>query len=640
MCGIAGTIRWDGQPVERDRLTVACASLRHRGPDDSDTWVSQAREVGLGAVRLAVLDPSPAGRQPMHDPSRRFHLAYNGELYNFREIRQALIQEGVTFRTETDTEVILAAISRWGPESLLRFDGMWALAFYDSLERCGFLARDFFGIKPLVYAEVGECLHFASELDALRELTSVDGEIDQHALREHLQYGFIAAPRTIFRQARRLPPGFVLEFDHRGAKVPRRYFDPVSNRRTDIAEDYGDARAAVRQLITESVIRRRVSDVPIGAFLSGGLDSSIVAWHLAKSVGRPIATFCIGYADGAAYDESPAARSIARWIGTNHHEIMLSHGEVLAAIPPLLDHLGEPVGDSSIIPTSMVSRFAREHVTVALSGDAGDELFGGYWRYTAHAALEAWQRWPGWIRRGLIEPIMRRGGTSRSSAWQNRARQLHKLLRGAGKGWLDRHLQWSRIMSPEAERVFSNGVAAGDLDAEIAESVAPIVAPMPREDPLNAIFALDLQHQLPSDMLQKVDLASMMHSLEVRVPFLDDRLVALALGLPSGWKVRGGLRKQILIDAYRGHLPDEVLDRPKRGFEVPVGEYLRGPLREMFESVVTRETVESLGVVDHAGVQRVYGDHLGRRGDHAELLWALLSLCWWRSRKLGRQRAS
>lgn len=634
MCGIAGTVRWDGRPVEAARLLRACESLRHRGPDDAGHWVGPASDsIGFAAVRLAVLDPSPAGRQPLQDETCRYTLVYNGELYNFRELRRELALQGASFRTETDTEVVLAALARWGPNALRRFDGMWALAFYDALDGRGFLARDFFGIKPLLYSSGDSSLHFASEPDALTILGGFDTAVDETAVGQLLRYGYIAAPRTICRGARRLPPGSLLEFDRAARHPPRRYVDLFTSAGESSTTDYTKAGKTIRRMLADSVARRRVSDVPVGALLSGGIDSAIVALHLAQSVGRPISTFCLGYDDAAAFDESTAARRTAKWLGTEHFEVRVSRKEVLEAIPKILDHLGEPVGDSSILPTAMISQFARQHVTVALSGDGSDELFGGYWRYTAHDAWRAYQQWPKWLRQGVLEPLARRAGSSRSSGTSNRLRQFRKLIRTSSADTLDRHWAWSRILSPDAEGIFNDASVLSATDASVAQAAEECSAVGPSGDPLNAILRLDVQLSLPSDMLQKVDLASMMHSLEVRIPFLDEQLVRFTSSLPSSWKVHRGLRKRILVDAYRGHLPHEILDRPKRGFEVPVGEYLRGSLRELFESVVTRSVVGEFGTLSFDGVQAVLNDHLARRGNHADVLWSLLSLCWWRRKR-------
>lgn len=632
MCGIAGIVGFAATPVDASALRRACAAQRHRGPDHAGIWIDGPVQasVGLAATRLAVQDPSAAGHQPFHHASGRYHLVFNGELYNFRELRRELTDSGERFLTDGDTEVVLAACIRWGPDAFSHFNGMWALAFYDSETREGFLSRDRFGVKPLLYAHTDRALTFASELQALTILGEFDRDINSDALLQLVQFGYIAHPDTIYAGARRLAPGHFLRFDARTAHAPTRYFDPLADLNGEACVDYTEACGRVRRTLADAVVARRVSDVPIGTFLSGGLDSSIVTYHLAAAMGRPVDTFAVGYADQRTYNEAPFARLVAHRLGTEHHELILTQRDVLEAIPQILDHLGEPVGDSSIIPTALVSQFARRAVTVALSGDGGDEIFGGYWRYLGHESLGAYRRIPAVLRRGLVEPTLRRLAASKSSTAGNRIRQLRKLLRAEDDDSMARHVAWSRILAPEAEDIFPDRRSAAHCANRVEQAMRVMTAGLSEADGLNRILAGDLQYSLPADMLHKVDLASMMHSLEVRVPFLDPRVVRLGLSLPGCFKIDRGMRKRILIDAYRGRLPDEVLDRPKQGFEVPIGELLRGPLRELFRATVSRDVIESFGLLSYPGVERIYEEHLARRGEHADVLFALLSLCWWR----------
>jgi len=634
MCGICGVVHFTDEPVASDLIERCCRALRHRGPDHTGMWFDRTGDglsarVGLGAARLAVLDPTPAGHQPMHRQADRFHLVFNGEIYNFCEIRGELARAGESFVTHGDTEVVLAACARWGVKALSRFNGMWALAFYDSLTRSGFLSRDPFGIKPLFYTVDAAGLCFASELSALTQADDFDRGIDRDALLQHLQFGYIAHPATIYREARRLPPGHYLDFTASAASDPVRYYElPLSTGDGDIL-DYSEVCARLRGVLGDAVVSQRVADVPIGVFLSGGLDSSITVAHLSEATGQQVQTFCVGYADERSYDETPFARIVADRFGTRHHELIVTEGDVLEAIPLLLDHLGEPVGDSSIIPTALLSRFARRSVTVALSGDGGDELFGGYWRYLGHNALAAYDRLPQLIRRLIAEPILGALSASKSSGLGNRVRQFRKLLQARNCDSIARHIVWSRILSPEAESILTDRAEAAACERATIELARRLTSRVVGAEWLNRILAFDLQHQLPADMLQKVDLASMMHSLEVRVPFLDPAVVAQALAMPSAFKIERGQRKRILVDAYRGHLPDSILDRSKKGFEVPFGEFLRGSLAPMFLDTVTRNAVESLGMLSYEGVQELYREHCDRRAEHADLLFAVLSLCWW-----------
>lgn len=653
MCGICGIVRFDGRPVAASAVERTCATLRHRGPDYTGVWGEPGQSIAFGATRLKVLDPSPKADQPLHSDTGRYHLVYNGEIYNFRELRQELIAAGERFVTDGDTEVVLAACIRWGVETFTRFNGMWALAFYDSQERNGFLSRDRFGVKPLFYVADDKALRFASELRAMTALDDWDRSVNPHAVVSHLQFGYIAHPDTIYQAARRLPPGHYLSFGPGGAQSPVRFYEPHPNPQsltvrpetpslyplpqggrgvlgsTPNPTDYGEACVRLRRRLADAVVCRKVSDVPIGAFLSGGLDSTIIVSHLAEAIGRPVCTFSVGYAGQHTYNETEYARIAAQRFGTDHHELVLTERNVLYAIPTILDHLSEPVGDSSIIPTALLSQFARRYVTVALSGDGGDELFGGYWRYLGHEALVSYRRIPAFIRRMVIEPLMSGLASSKTSSLGNRVRQFRKLLRAGGGDPLERHVAWSRILSPEAESLLLDRGDVLACDHRAVETARRMTAALNPSDSLNAILAFDLQHQLPADMLQKVDLASMMHSLEVRVPFLDPAVVEWSMAMPGSFKIDRGRRKRILIDAYRGHLPDVVLDRPKQGFEVPIGEFFRGPLRELFFDTVTPQAVESFGLLSYPAIETIYRDHAARRADHADLLFALLSLCWW-----------
>ena len=636
MCGIAGIIRFDGQPADRDAVDRACLALRHRGPDHQSTWQNQSQgaTVALGATRLAVLDPTPRASQPMHR-GERYHLVFNGEVYNYRAIRDELEKQGERFTTDGDTEVVAQALATWGIDALNRFNGMWALAFFDSVSGEGLLARDRFGIKPLYFVNDAIGLRFSSEMKALRIVADSQGDIDQDALVHLLQFGYVPDPATILQRCRRLEPGHYLRFTQTSAELPNRYYGKPSTALTaEAPPSYSDARSLLRRRIADAVTARRVSDVPIGAFLSGGLDSTIIVAELARASGRPIKTFSVGFAGHRSYDETRFARIAAQRFNTDHHEIVLTQQDIIDTIPQLLDHLGEPVGDSSIIPTSLVSAFARQNVTVALSGDGGDELFGGYWRYLGHSALATYRRLPAVLRKSIIEPVIQRMQSARSSTLRNRVRQLSKLVRAdaPNAGTDDAaacHVAWSRILGPQAASVFDDPTTADRCTARMIEAIHAMNGEgLPTGD-LARILAFDVRYQLPADMLQKVDLASMMHSLEVRVPFLDHRVVEFAESLPIAYKVDRGMGKRILIDAYRGEIPDAILDRPKQGFEVPVGELLRGPLRELFCDTVTRDAVESFGPLSYDGVMAVYEQHRTRQEDHADVLFALLSLCWW-----------
>lgn len=630
MCGIAGIIDFRGRAVDRQVLNRMELALSHRGPDDQGQWVHESPgfSVGLAHTRLAVIDPTPEGHQPMVTPDGRWAICYNGELYNYRELREQL--SGL-FHTTCDTEVALRACITWGPDALQRFDAMWAMAIVDTGDRRGHLSRDPFGIKPLYYAIHDGRLIFASELRALRCHPDLPREVDSDALLDYLNLGFVPHPRTLFRGILKLSPGHRLCFTADGVRAPERFYAlPVPPRHP---LPYSEACERVRVTIENAVDQQCVSDVPLGAFLSGGLDSAVVVAAMTRVGHRPVRTFSIGYPDHPRYDETEHARHVAGHLGAEHHEFALTFGDVLAAIEPMLDHLGEPFADSSLLPTSLVSRHAREHVTVALSGDGGDEVFGGYWRYLGHHYLEQYRRWPSLVRKGFVEPLLRLAPSARTTRRLDRLRQVRKLLRGDREDPMARHIAWARFTSDavadelvghERARSGFTGLVRQYREAAVALRPAPSLPPG-----LEEILLADLAVSLPGDMLHKVDTASMFHGLEVRVPLLAADVVQYVTSLPLGYRIRGTITKQILRDAFKDVLPPSVLTRRKMGFEVPVGEFLRNELRSMFMDTVTPAALARYGL-DHAIAERLYREHAGRHADHTELLWALLVLCWYR----------
>jgi asparagine synthase (glutamine-hydrolysing) len=443
MCGIAGIIDFRGRDIAEGLLWGLCQSLAHRGPDDAGIWRHRACgfSVGLAHSRLAVIDPSPEAHQPMTDPTGRRAITYNGELYNYRQLREKL---RAAFRTASDSEVALYACLAWGPAAVERFDAMWALAFVDTVENTGYLSRDPFGIKPLYYVYHDDRLLFASELSALGCIPDLPTDIDPDALACYLNLGYVPHPRTIYRRVRKLPPGHQLRFDASGPQEPQRFHRLAAPPETPLP--YPDAVGELRQRIESAVIGQRIADVPLGAFLSGGLDSSIVVACLSRGSDAPVKTFSIGYADHPRYDETDYARMVARHLDTEHHAFRLSFKDILETVEPMLDHLGEPFADSSLLPTALVSKCTRQHVTVALSGDGGDELFGGYWRYLGHHYLSRYRRLPAFLRKVFIEPVLGRLPAARSTRWLDRLRQARKLVRGDLPDPINRHLAWARYM--------------------------------------------------------------------------------------------------------------------------------------------------------------------------------------------------
>jgi asparagine synthase (glutamine-hydrolysing) len=630
MCGIAGIIDFQARAISESLLQDLCAAMGHRGPDDRGTWKHHDAEwsVGFAHTRLAVLDVRPDARQPMTLPNKQQAIVFNGEIYNHRELRDQL--DG-PFHTQCDTEVLLHAASRYGPEVSRRLDGMWAFGFVDADNHQGYLSRDPMGIKPLYYTIQNGRLAFASELGVLAAIPEIQCQIDPQAVALYLTLTCIPHPWTIYRNIYKLPPGHTLTFNASGCSESTRYLHldhaqpPVS--------DYREATSQLRQRIEQSVRSQMIADVPLGAFLSGGLDSSIVAGCLSQSSNRKVKTFSIGYTGQQSYDETQYAQMVANHLDTEHHTFQLSFEDILAEVEPMITHLSEPFGDSSLLPTSVVSRKTREHVTVALSGDGADELFGGYWRYLGHRYLEKYRRIPGLIRRGLIEPALRLLPSARTSQRLNRLRQLRKLLRGDLPAAMDRHLAWAQLTDPAAVRRLIGNDASEAVQQTISRLYhgAPDAwfeqEPSPLGD-LNRILLADMAVGLPADMLHKVDTASMAHSLEVRVPMLSWPVVDFVARLPESWKIQGTTTKRILRDAFGDMLPEAVVSRSKMGFEVPIGEFLRDELRDFFHDVVQPNTLTALGL-DSNAASTLYDEHAKRKSDHSELLWSLFVLCQW-----------
>jgi asparagine synthase (glutamine-hydrolysing) len=612
--------------------------LRHRGPDGSGVWSEPACGVALGHTRLKVIDLTPAAGQPMIAPIRAatvrvqssqdsIALIYNGEIYNFAALREELIRDGASFSSTGDTAVLFE-LCRRDPDLgfLPRLNGMFAFALWDGGDKTLSLVRDRTGVKPLLYAEVDGGIVFGSEMRALRPaLTTLS--IDPHAVMQLLTLGFILAPRTIFREVWRLEPGHLLRWRDGRVEVRRWRPDPPP----PVMCDFEEARQRLRETVRAAVVERLMADVPVGVFLSGGIDSSIVTAMAAQHGAGTIRTFSIGFPGEPAFDESPYARAVAERYATDHTEIPLSLDDVRAVIPDVLDHLSEPFADSSALPTWAVSRLARQHVTVALSGDGADELFAGYRRYLAARLYKrfAWLAYTPLYSpmRGLIERLPVRRETRLGS----KISQLKRAIRSIDRSRPRRYAQWMRITDDAALRRL--------VHLDIAPTVARIENDLwqhrgePRDsDDLNAHLHTEWTTSLPDDMLTKVDLMSMAHGLEVRSPFLDFRVVDLVSPWPSDWKLHGWRKKHLLIETFRDDLPTMLHDRPKQGFEVPVGPWLRGQLYSMARELIEEDAAFCGPMLSREGAISLIEQHRDGRADHTSTLWSLVALLSWRRR--------
>lgn len=599
------------------------ASLHHRGPDDQGVGLWDADgpadgtgpvgRIGLAQKRLSIIDLSPLGRNPMPWDGGRLWITYNGEVYNFRELRRELEALGARFRSQTDTEVVLAAYDQWGEGCVDRFVGMFAFAIWDAAHRRLFLARDRFGKKPLYYAEYAGRLAFGSELKALLADPEFPRDPDADALSLYLRYGYVPAPYAAFTHAKKLRPGHFAIFQD-GRLTVRQYWDPVGIALSGpLALSDEEAREQLEALLRESVRHRMISDVPLGAFLSGGLDSSLVAALMQEQSPVPIKTFTIRF-ENPEFNEAEHAASVARHLGTEHREETCSESQMLDLVDRVADFFDEPFADSSALPTYLVSKITREHVTVALSGDGGDELFFGYPRYRY---LEK----GGWLL-GAPAPVRHTAAVLAASLPKRRFRRAAEVLRQGGS---DRYARFVTWWTPrDIAELTGRSARASPVYVEAAARLEGL--PLIERPPV-----LDAVTYLPEDILTKVDRASMAVSLEARAPLLDHQVAEFALRLPLHLKYRHGVSKWLLRKVLYRKVPRELLHRPKMGFGVPLRDWFRGPLRERMEAILSGPGLPNLGI-DVVPVRSVWGEFLAKRSERPDLLWSVFALASWAER--------
>jgi asparagine synthase (glutamine-hydrolysing) len=643
MCGIAGLVDWHAGTSADALRSIGEAmieTVRHRGPDAGAVWVEAAGGVAVGQRRLAIIDLSPGGAQPMHSADGRYVITFNGEIYNYRDIRRELEAAGCSLRSDSDTEVLLEACALWGVEAAIeRTIGMFAFALWDRKTRTLVLARDRLGIKPLYYAATPERVLFASQLKAFRAAPRWTPTIDDDAIVGYLRHAYVAQPHTIYREARKLAPGHILTLREGLAAEPRCFWDLRSiavagQRRNDPAPDAEEAVERLDALLRDSVKLRMIADVPLGAFLSGGIDSStVVALMQAQSM-RPVKTFSIGFHE-SGYDEAQCAKKVAAHLGTDHTEFYVEPRHALEVIPDLPEWFDEPFADSSQIPTYLVSELTRKHVTVALSGDGGDELFAGYNRYLwAERLSRAVNLVPRPLRgasasalRALAPETWTRLFAFVPSSWRPAlpGDKLHKiatLLDNPAPDAIYRRLvsQWER---PDAVAAAGQEPYGPLWDTTIAQDFPDLIARMQ---------FLDMVSYLPDDILTKVDRATMAVGLEGRVPLLDHRVVAYSWSLPLGLKIRRGNSKWLLRRVLDRYVPRPLIDRPKMGFGVPIDAWLRGPLRDWAEQLLAPARLASDGFVRVEPVRQAWREHLEGIRNWQYPLWTVLMLQAWRAR--------
>lgn len=628
MCGITGIYAFNlvGK-FNKIHVTAATMSLEKRGPDFQDIYTDEW--AALGHRRLSIIDTRSVAHQPMWDESGRYCIVFNGEIFNFQSLRNELVSRGWSFRSLSDTEVLLKLYIQEREQCLPKLNGFFSFCIYDKQEQSFFAARDRYGIKPLLYLFDEYKFIFSSEMKSILQY-GIEKEIDYSSLFTYLHLNYIPAPDTIFTNVKKLLPGHFLKVQDQKLTIRKWYeipFDEEQNENNPIS--YREATSAFANLLEKSVKRRLIADVPLGTFLSGGIDSSVIT-GLASRHKSDLHTFSIGFRDEKFFDETDYARLVARHFRTEHTVFSLSNDDLYAHVHSILDYLDEPFADSSAINVYILSRETRKHATVALSGDGADELLAGY---NKHAAFNRLIR-PG-ARENLVTaalPLWNALPASRGGALSNRIRQLRRFAEGARLGPGQRYWRWAGYSSePELMKMLSAG-SIGKLDAEVYQRRKQgWTDRIPEKHSINHILRADMDLVLPNDMLTKVDMMSMARGLEVRVPFLDYKVVDFVFSLPSEFKINGQIRKRILQDAFRDMLPPQLYNRPKKGFEVPLLKWFRKEMRSMImDDLLSRKQIEEQGIFNYNEIEK-----LRRRlfssspGDIHARIWGLIVFQWW-----------
>ena len=625
MCGITGVVYHDAhRSADVAQIRRMCNTLVHRGPDDEGFYVEG--NAGLGMRRLSIID-LVTGHQPISNEDGSVWIVFNGEIYNFPELRRELEQKGHEFSTDTDTETIVHAYEEYGEACVQKLNGMFAFAIWDRRNHKLLLARDRLGIKPLYYFANDRCLVFGSELKAILECGEVPRDLNRQALDIFLAFEYVPAPMSMFNGINKLPAGHILVLQDGRVSV-KEYWDVRRDPVEGSEEELGES---LYELLKDAVRIRLMSDVPLGAFLSGGVDSSTIVCMMSEIMDRPVQTFSIGF-DDPSYNELDYARAVAQHFGTDHHELVISP-DIVGLVDTLVGHLDEPMADVSIFPTYLVSKLARESVTVVLSGDGGDELFAGYDWYVADR-IERYYRWlPGPIRRGLIPSIISR--VPPSARKKGLVNKVKRFVEGSALPSGLQHYRWNTFLTDERrDLIYSDELRASNGHLKTDSWFRTYLDAFDDTDPLWQQQYADIKTYLVDDILAKVDRMSMANSLEARTPFLDHRVVEFAAGLPSNLKLRGLSTKYLLKQSMASRLPRQVITRGKEGFSIPMKNWLRQELSPMMEEVLSAERIRCAGLFNPQYVQTLKSEHLSGVANHAHLLWSLMIFEIWRERYL------
>ncbi|MFM9903054.1 MAG: asparagine synthase (glutamine-hydrolyzing) [Pyrinomonadaceae bacterium] len=629
MCGITGFVNNNKQSADRTVLERMNQAIAHRGPDDDGFYIHE--NVGLAMRRLSIIDVA-GGKQPIHNADKTKWIVFNGEIYNYRELREDLEKRGHRFYTKSDTEVIVHLYDEHGEGCLEYLRGMFALAVWDKTNKTLFLARDRVGKKPLLYShQQNGDLIFGSEFRALLQHPSVSREVDMDAIDSYMSFLCVPAPQTAFKQIRKLEPGHWLRWKN-GEIETRRYWLPDFSKKIKISEE--DAIVETTRLLREATNLRLISEVPLGAFLSGGVDSSVVVALMAQESSEPVKTFSIGF-DEQDFSELKYAKRVADHIGAEYNEFIV-RPNAIDVLPTLVEHYGEPFADASAIPTYYVSKETRSHVTVALNGDGGDESFGGYERYMAMQAAESYQRFPSILRKHLIEAPL--GLLPTSETKKTRTRDVQRFLKAANLPRNERYFRWmSTVQVSQKTELYTTEfmrISAGNNPHRFVEQEFEKAN---GAGLLDATLLTDQLTYLPNDLLVKVDIASMANSLEARSPFLDHKLIEFAASLPENLKIRRFQTKYLLKKVAARLVPKDVIYRKKMGFGVPIGKWFRGEMKDFVRSILLSEKAMKRGITNPTVVERWVDQHQTGLADHTYQIWALLMLELWFQRFIDHQ---
>lgn len=620
MCGIVGIVRNDGKSVDQALLSRMCTSISHRGPDDDGFYFNGP--AGLGMRRLSIIDVA-GGHQPIHNQDRTAWIVYNGEIYNYLELREKLEKAGHTFYTNSDTEAIIHAYDEYGADCAKHLRGMFAFAIWDERTQELFLARDRVGKKPLLYAQVNGQLVFGSEFVALLQHPDVSREVDPHALDQYLTFMCVPAPLTAYKSIRKLEPGHTLRW-RKGEIKTERYWLPDFSHKLKISEEEASERTIA--ILRDAVRVRLMSEVPLGAFLSGGIDSSAVVALMSEESSERVKTFSIGFEE-QDFSELHHAKRVAEHIGADHHEFIVKP-DALEVLPILVDHYGEPYADSSAVPTYYVSRETRKHVTVALNGDGGDETFAGYERYIAIALTEKYRKVPPLLRESLIKQAVNLIPSSTTK--KTKVGDAKRLLNAVSLPKLNRYMQWISAFNVQAkERLYSDSFRIETEESDVINVLKPWFSQGNGQAILDTVLLTDLMTYLPNDLLVKVDIASMAVSLEARSPFLDHHVIEFAASLPPEMKLRRFTTKYLLKRVLKQLLPRENLERRKMGFGVPIGHWFRGKMQPFLREVLLSEKSLRRQMFKRDSIERLIDEHVRGERDYGHQLWTLLMLELW-----------